>query len=326
MTRNKKVKKIIPIFFACDNNYAKYLAVTIKSMMHNANKKDYAYRLYVMETDLDIKYLDKFKALLEGDSTIEFVDVKKQIKSFMSRITLRDYYTCATYYRFFIMEMFPQYDKAIYLDSDIAVVGDISKFYNYQIGNKLLGAVQDEVLYINEPFALYSQLNVGVPTNKYFNAGILLMNLKQFREQDIYNKFIKLLMVKSFPVAQDQDYLNYLCYGKVRLFPLAWNKNPFHTPLFNDKLVKIIHFKMAWKPWKYDGILYEEHFWKYAKMTEFYQDILDAKNSYTKEMQAIDDEHSKHLMDLVLQLNAEAMAKQEKGELDGELQGTIRYC
>ena len=327
MKSYSKTKKIIPIFFACDDNYAKYLGVTIKSLMINANKKDYSYRFYILETDLNPLYLDKFKEMMEGDSTIEYVDVRKEIKAFRSKLSLRDYYTSATYYRLFIMELFPQYDKVVYLDSDLLIKGDISRFYNYNISNHLLGAVQDEVLYLNKPFALYSILNVGVPTNKYFNAGVLLMNLQQMRKQDIYNKFINLLTVKSFPVAQDQDYLNYLCKNQVRYLPLSWNKNPIKNSLFNDKNVKIVHFKMAWKPWKYDGILYEKLFWEYAKQTCFYKEILDAKNNYSELDKARDEEHSRHLLNMVIELNNEALAKLDKGvDFDVDLAIDARYC
>ena len=78
----KKEKQIIPIFMATDDNYAKYLAVALRSIIDNANKTDYFYRIYILETDLDVKFLDEFKAICSKYASVEYVNVKNQIKSY----------------------------------------------------------------------------------------------------------------------------------------------------------------------------------------------------------------------------------------------------
>ena len=65
---------------------------------------------------------------------IEFVDVKASLKNLAEELHITsEQYTLTTYYRLFIPNLYPQYDKAVYLDSDIVVRGDISKFYNINI-------------------------------------------------------------------------------------------------------------------------------------------------------------------------------------------------
>ncbi len=301
----KKEKQIIPIFMATDDNYAKYLAVALRSIIDNANKTDYFYRIYILETDLDIKFLDEFKAICSKYASVEYVNVKNQIKSFESKLTLRDYYTYTTYYRIFITEMFPEYDKAIYLDCDIVVNGDISRLYNFNLGKNLVGAIQEEVMFINEHFFRYAPLNLGVSTLKYFNAGVLVMNLKEFRNQDLYNRFIKLLMEKQFPVAQDQDYLNVLCKGKVRYLPYNWNKTPINVGIICNR-PNLVHYKLGFKPWKYDNVMYGEYFYKYAKETMFYDEIIEARDNYTEEQKEKDRIHSEHLLNLIIEQNSKA--------------------
>ena len=300
-----KEKKIIPIFLATDDNYAKYLAVALKSIITNANTRDYFYKVYVLETDLDKKFLESFKDICGDVASVEYVNVKNQIKLFESRLTLRDYYTYTTYYRVFISEMFPEYDKAIYLDCDLVVNGDISRLFNTNLGNNLVGAIQEEVMFINEHFFRYAPLNLGVSTLKYFNAGVLVMNLKEFRNQDIYNKFINLIMEKQFPVAQDQDYLNVLCKGKVRYLPYSWNKTPINVGIICAK-PNLVHYKLGFKPWKYDNVMYGEYFYKYAKETMFYDEIIEARDNYTEEQKEKDRIHSEHLLNLIIEQNSKA--------------------
>ena len=179
--------------------------------------------------------------------------------------------------------MFPQYDKVLYCDCDVIVLGDIAELYNHNIDNYLVGACPEEVMTEVKIFGDYVEQALDVDCEKYFNAGVMLMNLDGFRKENIEEKFFDMLQKYTFRVTQDEDYLNVLCKGKVKLFHLGWNKTAFKNEKFNDKDLKLIHYKIHWKPWHYDGVLYENHFWDYAKQTSFYEEILDKKLSYTDE-------------------------------------------
>ena len=318
-----KKKKTIHIFFACDANYIPHLTVALTSIMANCDKS-YTYRFYVLESGLDISYKAGLDECLVGDSKIEFVDVQKSLTKLKGKISLRDYYTLATYYRLFIPILFPELDKVLYLDSDIVVLDDISKLYNINLGENLVGACRDEVLSFNAAFRQYADITVGVHHMKYFNAGILLMNLDQFRKQDLFNKFINLMKERQFPVAQDQDYLNILCANQVKRIPLAWNKTPVKQYYFNDKTVKIAHYKMAHKPWHYKGVLYEEHFWKYAKMTKYYRYFKKCLENYSEDDIRKDREMGENLYNLVLRENKIAINKLKKDKI--YVQPKARYC
>jgi lipopolysaccharide biosynthesis glycosyltransferase len=81
---------------------------------------------------------------------------------------------------------------------------------------------------------------------------------------------------------------------------LGWNKTAFKNEKFNDKDLKLIHYKIHWKPWHYDGVLYENHFWDYAKQTSFYEEILDKKLSYTDEEKRRDAIAYERLMQMAI--------------------------
>ncbi|MBQ5646461.1 MAG: glycosyltransferase family 8 protein [Treponema sp.] len=275
-------KPEVPVFFATDDNYAPFLAVTFKSILDNASK-DFSYKFYVLTTNLSSSYEKRIKEFESEDVKIEFIFLKETIEKIKAKFHLRDYYSIETYYRFFIANMFPQYDKVLYCDCDVIVLGDIAELYNHNIDNYLVGACPEEVMAEVKVFGDYVEQALDVECEKYFNAGVMLMNLDGFRKENIEEKFFDMLQKYTFRVTQDEDYLNVLCKGKVKLFHLGWNKTAFKNEKFNDKDLKLIHYKIHWKPWHYDGVLYENHFWDYAKQTSFYEEILDKKLSYTDE-------------------------------------------
>ena len=275
-------KPEVPIFFATDDNYAPFLAVTFKSILDNASK-DFSYKFYVLTTDLSSNYEKRIKEFESEDVKVEFIFLKDTIEKIKAKFHLRDYYSIETYYRFFIANMFPQYDKVLYCDCDVIVLGDIAELYNHNIDKYLVGACPEEVMTEVKIFGDYVEQALDVDCEKYFNAGVMLMNLKAFREENIEEKFFDMLQKYTFRVTQDEDYLNVLCKGKVKLFHLGWNKTAFKNDKFDDKDLRLIHYKIHWKPWHYDGVLYENHFWDYAKQTSFYEEILNKKLSYSDE-------------------------------------------
>ena len=275
-------KPEVPIFFATDDNYAPFLAVTFKSILDNASK-DFSYKFYVLTTELSSNYEKRIKEFESEDVKVEFIFLKDTIEKIKSKCHLRDYYSIETYYRFFIANMFPQYDKVLYCDCDVIVLGDIAELYNHNIDKYLVGACPEEVMTEVKIFGDYVEQALDVDCEKYFNAGVMLMNLKAFREENIEEKFFDMLQKYTFRVTQDEDYLNVLCKGKVKLFHLGWNKTAFKNDKFDDKDLRLIHYKIHWKPWHYDGVLYENHFWDYAKQTSFYEEILNKKLSYSDE-------------------------------------------
>ena len=209
---------------------------------------------------------------------------------------LRDYYSKETYYRIFIPNLFPQYNKVLYLDCDITVLADVSQLYNTQIHGYYVGAATEEVMQTFEVFGNYVEQADGINRKDYFNAGILLINCRRWRNNLIAERFVDLLNRYKFRVVQDEDYLNVLCKGNVKKINLGWNKTSYKNDDFDDKDLKIIHWKITWRPWKYKNVLYEEHFWKYAKMTDFYDKLIQMRDSRTAEDEAKDKLLMENLM------------------------------
>ena len=295
---NKKYKEI-PIFFASDNNYAPYLVVALKSLLANASK-EYFYKIHVLTSNMSDDNKLVLLRELTFNSSIEFINLSKETEAIKDKFHLRDYYSIDTYYRFFIADLFPEYDKVIYLDSDIIVLGDISDLYFYNISNYLLGVVQEQVMAHNEVFSDYVEKALGVKCKNYFNAGILLMNSKLFRLYNIQSKFFKLMGKFKFRVTQDEDYLNVICKDKVKYLDLGWNKMPFEETGFDDVDLKIIHYTLGWKPWHYENVRYEEYFWQYASQTEYYELLQNQLKTYDDAKKQKDAEAYENLKNMAV--------------------------
>lgn len=294
----EKNKEAIPIFFAVDDGYISFLAVALKSLIENASN-DYCYAIKVLYTNISERNKKKILQYEKENVKIEFVDLNYYILEVKDKLYTRDYYTKTTYFRLFIPNLYPQYNKAIYLDSDIVVLGDISELYNIEIGNNLVAAAPDDVIQNSKIFSEYAERVVGVAKHEnYFNAGILLMNLDEMRKFDFQAKFLYLLESIKFTVAQDQDYLNRLCKGRTKIIDKVWDRMPIPDDEIKDEDIKIIHYNLIYKPCHFDNVLYQEYFWDYAKKTEFYEDLLSMKQAYTDQEKFRDMEQYKNLQKL----------------------------
>jgi lipopolysaccharide biosynthesis glycosyltransferase len=163
-----------------------------------------------------------------------------------------------------------------------------------------VAAVPDEIITDINVFGQYSEKVLRIPRNEYFNAGILTMNLAEMRRVKIEEQFASLLSQRTYRVAQDQDYLNVICYRKSTLLSKKWNKTPM--PYSNRRRIpKIAHYKINFKPWRYDGVVYGELFWKYAEGTVYYDTLLRAKNAYTEQEKARDARQYEVLVALAIE-------------------------
>ena len=124
------MKEIIPLFFAINDNFAKYLKVTLQSIKENASQ-NYIYEVII----LNIGLKDETKKLLNKCKSknfrIIYYDVRNKLQTIAQDLSVKDYYNKATYYRLFVSNLFPQYNKALYLDSDVIVLGDIAEAGDY---------------------------------------------------------------------------------------------------------------------------------------------------------------------------------------------------
>lgn len=287
--------KGIPIFFAVDDGYIPFLAVTLQSLVDNSSSSN-QYSIKILHTNVNEENKRKISKYQRENIDIEFVNLNCYVEKVKDKLFTRDYYTNTTYFRLFIPELYPQYEKALYLDSDTVVLADIAELYNTDIGENLVAAAQEGVIQNIKVYQDYVEKVVGVASYKrFFNAGVLLMNLNELRRFQFQEKILYLLSTVKYSVIQDEDYLNRMCKGRVKFVDSTWNKMPIGIDNVKIEDIKLIHFNYVYKPWHFDDVLYGEIFWEYAQKTEFINDIKFIKENYTEEKKNRDIESDKNL-------------------------------
>ncbi|MCR5694908.1 MAG: 1-acyl-sn-glycerol-3-phosphate acyltransferase [Clostridia bacterium] len=290
-------KGTIPIFYACDDNFAKYTAVSITSLKQHASS-DYSYDICILNSGLSDETVRMFSKLDNDDIKISYRDVSDYLFNVSEKLPLRDYYSKTTYYRMFIAEMFPEYSKAIYIDSDTIVQSDISALYYTDIGDSFVGACHEQVMIQIDTFGTYVEKALGLSRYSFFNAGILLINCEQFRLRFVLDKFIYYLRLYNFVVTQDEDYLNVICKDHVFWLNQRWNTQTLDHISFPIEEAKIIHYCLYNKPWHYDSTKHGDIFWKYAKETEVYDILKKELDSYSDEQKEKDKTAAENLLKL----------------------------
>lgn len=272
------MKQTIPIFFACNDKYVPYLDVALISLISNTTREN-NYEIIVLKTDISKENQELILRHKHDNINIRFYDVKDILEPIKAQLPDMFYYSLAAYYRLFIETAFPEYEKAIYLDCDIVLLEDIAKLYNEDIEDYLVGAVFEQNAVRDPMFTNYMRNIIGIPPKTYFNSGVMLMNLKEFRKFKVQDRFLQMLTKYNFDcLTPDQEYLNAICFGRVKYLPTGWNKQCFPEPV--EGKLNLCHYALANKPWHYSDTINGEYFWQYAKSSVFYDQILNEFNSY----------------------------------------------
>lgn len=281
-------KNLIPIVLASDNNYAPYLYVTLLSLLENAESSTF-YDIFILTpsdfSDINSYRLNRFKSTY-SNCKITFIDMKNQFKNVKLKIK---HITYPTYYRLLISKLLPQYDKCIYLDVDIIVNGDLNEMFKTNLDNCYIAGVKTPNYHISPEKLQNFRKRLGLPDLKqYVNAGVLILNLKKIRENNLVETFHKLLK-KNFPT-QDQDILNVACYNYIKHLPLKYNLPSYTFLKYHQKELSIIyeekelseaehkpviiHYSDKFKPWKYPLSCYAEYWWKYTENGSYKAEII----------------------------------------------------
>ena len=151
-------KPVIPIFYACDDRFVPFAMVSLTSILENADPER-QYEVHILHTDISSARMEQIHRMQRQNVRVCFDDVSTYLRSFCDRLPIRDYYTKTTYFRLFIAEMFPDIDKAIYIDSDTVVCKNIAELFDYDLGDHLVGACHEQAMVQVEEYGRYVEVS-----------------------------------------------------------------------------------------------------------------------------------------------------------------------
>lgn len=248
-----------------DFNYIKYLKVTINSIILSNKNEEINFYLIIDKTVTD-NNKKEIACLYSNNRKIKvfFINAENEL---LKKFPLQKHISTATYYRILLPSILPEtIDKILYVDSDILCVDKISELYNTTIENYSVCAVRDA---FNDDITFYNRLDYPVQ-NGYFNAGVLLINLKYWRKNNIMEKSLE--YISNNPnrcLLSDQDALNKILNGTVLWTNFRYNYlitffDHIKNEYFSDIMLSInykkslteamnkpcfIHFVTNCKPW-----------------------------------------------------------------------------
>ena len=246
------------VVFAGDYAYIRQIETAMKSLCrHNSHVK-----IYLLNQDIPQEWFSQIRIYLQemGGDLIDCKLIGQQYK--MNWSNKLPHINHMTFARYFIPDFVTE-DKVLYLDSDLIVTGDLTDLFELDLGENYLGAAR-------------SCFGAGVG----FNAGVLLINNKKWRSENIRQKLIELTEKEHENVKEgDQSILNMLFKDQYSLLEDKYNfqigfdagaaeKNHafiFEIPL--TPLPKILHYISPDKPWKQFSVgRLREEWWKYSFM------------------------------------------------------------
>lgn len=287
-------KRTIPIVLATNDNYAPYAGVTITSLLDNASD-EYFYDIYIFYTELSSDNINRFEKMNQqykdccGRIQIRCLNINSYIDK---EVPLYEnfHFSKEMYYRILIPTILTQYNKAIYLDCDMVVIGDISELFSIELGNNYVAGANDIQHYESKN---YVKNVLNIDTNSYINSGVLVINCDAFRQYDLKGKCFDILKNSQIKFRYpDQDILNLVCKDKILFLEQKWNyiwhynfshynrselslsdKDKTDYQAYSQDM-KIIHYTSNIKPWNNYNIYLSKYFFDYARQTISFKDVI----------------------------------------------------
>jgi len=249
----------INVCIACDDNYSKYAGVVLASVLKSADDKDNICA-YILDGDISQENKDKINSLKEiKNCEINFIKIDNTLFEDYSSVKTNKYISIATYYRLKLSELLPNVDRVIYLDCDVIVNKSLKELFCSDLDGFAIGGVSD----INKRRV---RKNPG-----YVNAGMLVMDLKTIREQNIESEFLEWTKEHIDTIKLgDQEIINEVLKGKIKILNERWNvqSSNFVNRSSYTHYPYIIHFVSKRKPWHFGSFSYhKDYYFKYLELT-----------------------------------------------------------
>ena len=288
----------IPIVFSCNDYFVPYAAVTVQSLLEHTNEKN-NYDIIILHTNVSADNQQHLKKLTHNAKNVSmrFVNIIELTNDMLW--VANNHITVESFYRLFIPHLFNQYEKLLYLDCDLIILRDVADLYNINMEHHILAATvdadhagqygsnnnnvveySDHVLCLEKPY-------------EYFQAGVLLFNIKEFNHTMDLNNLIAYAQEREY-MYMDQDILNAKLKGRIQFITLKWNVMTNTYNFRMNGLIRrsapesiwneyydarqdpyIIHYAGGDKPWINPETDLAFIFWSYARRNPFYEIILN---------------------------------------------------
>lgn len=281
----KPVFNDVNICLAGNENYSEPMRTMIYSILLHADKSR-KYEFIILSHNFSDALKAKFERFISDNVFVRFIDMAEFHKKVDGRG--KNYITAETNYRLYLFSKeFAEYDRMLYLDCDMQALDDITKLYDIGLGDKALGVCEDTLIipqavmktahfFDGKPCNadIYRKKYIGLENEReYFNAGMMLLDLKKCREITDDENAVSVLTAHKMQF-NDQDALNIIFKGRTKMLDVRYNyPTPINIKISNKEITKalarvvrndvfIAHYAGPSKPWNSDvplGDIYKDN-------------------------------------------------------------------
>jgi len=290
------------VVYLTDENYAMPTCVSMMSLIYN-NQSNAEYKIYVIQNNVSEEASSNFLELENEYTHIELINVQNEkYADIAATCQAQGIHVSETaLFKFDIPNLLPDVDKVLYLDGDIIVNKDLTELFDEDISEYYLAAVDDmgDEIFADGKSQLAFQ--IGIEDRRYFNSGVMYLNLELLRQKNMTEKLIDYRVNKP-NFFMDQDALNAVL--GINRKPLSYTYN-FRTAVFDVMLLEevneryfekeyrdieqclleqtIIHMTDKRKPWEYNVPWITDIFLFYYQLCPYKETTLSLK-SYVQAM------------------------------------------
>ena len=253
------------IAMACTKNWYYYLTVDLYSLLENNKNVEKIYLLLETNNINDVPRLDKIIA--KYNVKVEIINFNEIFDSLVKKGNInRDTIFSNFCFARLALPYLVREDKIIYIDTDAIVLQDISHLWKinmddyYVAGCKDYGIIRD---------GTYDRLGIH---GKYVNSGVIILNLKKIREDNIQEKWFNVINDNELKYP-DQDALNIVCQDKELYLPSMYNYVRNVTKEIQRlEYIKVMHYAGPKIQWVVDKFFAE--LW-YSVEEKFYDEFIE---------------------------------------------------
>ena len=249
--------------YCLDKNYNIQALTSINSLLERIDKK---VSIHIIHDEPDTLNLN----LLNNSNKATITKYYINLENYDFPNLKGAHVSKATYFRLFISDLLPKdLEFIIYIDADIVCLNNpinefletISKIRNsnYKLSAKTEHYKSNETL---DKLSSFNLLNLS--GNKYFNAGVLVVDYQYWLKEDVETKLINILKEYYDKINfWDQDILNKFFDGKyIELSNICnfdfgiYNNDKFDNQYIIENIL-FLHFNGKGKPWSIQNISYD---------------------------------------------------------------------
>jgi lipopolysaccharide biosynthesis glycosyltransferase len=254
------------IAYATNDAFALPLSVSIESIIETGDPERH-YCIFVLYHSLLSKNIALLESIGHQRTPVQCINISHLIDEYV--MYEKERFTREIYFRLLISEVLPQYDKVLYLDSDVVALEDVGELYDTELDGAIMGGVRDVPGERGEIIERELQLSLDT----YINSGVLLIDTKRFNNDQIKKKCLSLLSRNKELISPDQDAINLICKDKIKILDNKWNvfwQMTLKKEMLESPQISILHYVTSQKPWNTLGYAQADYFWQYAKKTKGY--------------------------------------------------------